>query len=1236
MTPRLPIPLRAIPYSRLTLTHSAASHLTAPCKRPLITWREIKSRILDRSPFSPSLPFRDLMSFREPESPSLEQRPNKRRRILETPEEEEAKTIMAKETDISPSSLPRITLTPIEQALRLCLLDAAEYIQQRPRNDTETTAITNEPLVLRFAGGWVRDKLLGAESHDIDVAINSMTGEKFGEGLKEYLDIPGNLDKYRNHAGVATAVDFIKLHKIEKNPEKSKHLETSTTKIFGLDIDLVNLRKETYTDDSRNPQIEMGTPEEDALRRDATVNSLFYNIHTESVEDFTGKGLQDMAHKIIRTPMAPFQTFKDDPLRVLRLLRFASRLGYTIDKETEDAMKIEDIKLALKAKITRERVGVEIEKTLRGPDPLTALQRINRLGLYDTIFANLQDDAMVDTSTWERAYNSLALLLSNPSDDNVESHKTRQYLRDMLIRDDTDLYYAWFLAAVAPWTTVPDPTPSKPTKPVTPRATTVARDSLCANNKACTIISAASKYHRMISDFESSFLNDKIAASPIEARVATGQFIRTLGQDWRSCFVLAMVLEAMQGQEADQVFGEYEKLLAYIERSDLLDAVALRPLINGRDIMNGLGVKTGPWMGKAVEMVMEWQLRNPQETSKEAAMNEIIRRKDELDLDTRESLKAVNDSIEYHVDAPSIEPNIRLQQLWSEISAIGSSATTEDVCENLFLVEAVLRTTNPDHLQREDREAARYLIFWVADAILPSRGFTQSWEQAQLSDCKDAILSTLAKHKLARLKSSVGVSVIELLNLISPINELELDDAVDIVTALAALTCKKDPWTTERAYDKASTILENYESFLRSSSKGELSTVLEVILTKKVKPLFSKTKTPAVTAAGRKNVHPVPQPRFDPSIFDPESKPWKFKDVYVVTVLSWVIGRYSPSDQRIIESQFPLLVPAILSLIDDETLSFKAKGCELLSNFLVPLEESGSDMLKRTNLDSVFQDALTPCLLSLPTITPEPESIHLLQYAYSALLAVIRTRFPPSQFQYPSPSPRTTQPTSKQDNDSQKRLESLTRLLRHSILHSYHHTSNPRPIENTSISSYPYPRLSALLLSQLPPVFSELGIHTTKHLQDLVPMLSATLSNPFGTAYPPLLSAAAEATRMLVLNAWPRIWRWRAEVLDGLCACWLHVREDSEDVVGASDASAGDWRKEDLKKLQRALKEVVGVLKIAVEECSVLVPEEGAGAERAQEKNSEVIDVQSEFGKLVEGDEKLNGLLIGNEYFDTQ
>lgn len=245
-----------------------------------------------------------------------------------------------------------IELTPRETQLKGLLLDTANYVNaSRP---------TEEPVILRWAGGWVRDKLLGIKSHDIDTAINVMTGEAFASKICELCEKPETVEKHQ-----ITSTDIGNLHKIAKNPDKSKHLETTTIKLFDFDVDFVNLRRETYTDDSRNPQMEFGTAEEDALRRDATVNALFYNIHTSKVEDFTS-GLQDMESKLIRTPLDPFQTFMDDPLRVLRLVRFASRLEFSIDPAAEVVMGNDQVLNALRLKISRERVGVEVEKMLKG------------------------------------------------------------------------------------------------------------------------------------------------------------------------------------------------------------------------------------------------------------------------------------------------------------------------------------------------------------------------------------------------------------------------------------------------------------------------------------------------------------------------------------------------------------------------------------------------------------------------------------------------------------------------------------------------------------------------------------------------------------------------------------------------------------------------------------------------------------------------------------------------------
>lgn len=253
-----------------------------------------------------------------------------------------------------------IRLDPKEHQLKRLLLDVAAHIDESEVATNKAQEFDDGKVVLRWAGGWVRDKILGRPSHDIDVAINCMTGETFGNKLRDFCNVPHNKEKH-----ALQQRDIGHLHKIEKNPEKSKQLETATVKLFGLDVDFVNLRTETYADDSRNPQMEFGTAEEDARRRDATVNALFYNIHTDQVEDFVG-GLDDMQAKIIRTPMDPFQTFMDDPLRVLRLIRFASRLGFAIRPSVQESMCNQSVLKALRAKISRERVGVEVEKMLKG------------------------------------------------------------------------------------------------------------------------------------------------------------------------------------------------------------------------------------------------------------------------------------------------------------------------------------------------------------------------------------------------------------------------------------------------------------------------------------------------------------------------------------------------------------------------------------------------------------------------------------------------------------------------------------------------------------------------------------------------------------------------------------------------------------------------------------------------------------------------------------------------------
>lgn len=235
---------------------------------------------------------------------------------------------------------------------------------------------------IRVAGGWVRDKLLGLESHDIDIAIDNMSGENFAHLVKEYM-ADNNI------------INNKEITIIKANPDQSKHLATAMMSVFGLPIDFVNLRKETYSE-SRIPVIEPGTPEEDASRRDLTVNALFYNINKQKIEDFVG-GLDDLKNKIAKTPIDPIQTWKDDPLRILRCIRFASKYNFELHPELYEASQNIEVQQCFKSKISKERIWREMAGYLTdqkewkagflsGPNPKVAFQILKDMGFYHCLF----------------------------------------------------------------------------------------------------------------------------------------------------------------------------------------------------------------------------------------------------------------------------------------------------------------------------------------------------------------------------------------------------------------------------------------------------------------------------------------------------------------------------------------------------------------------------------------------------------------------------------------------------------------------------------------------------------------------------------------------------------------------------------------------------------------------------------------------------------------------------------
>lgn len=223
------------------------------------------------------------------------------------------------------------------------------------------------PTIPRLAGGYVRDLLLGIDSSDVDVALDNISGYDFAVSLSR------------------KSQKASRPHKIQANPDKSKHLETAVLTINGMSIDFVHLRSETYAD-TRIPEILPGTPEEDALRRDITINALFYNLETEEIEDFTRRGIKDLHDRIIDTPLPPLDTLFDDPLRILRIFRFHAKLGFTISPRIYEALNDPRIRTALLSKVSSERVGIEINKMLSYPNGHLGIVEIIKARYVGAIF----------------------------------------------------------------------------------------------------------------------------------------------------------------------------------------------------------------------------------------------------------------------------------------------------------------------------------------------------------------------------------------------------------------------------------------------------------------------------------------------------------------------------------------------------------------------------------------------------------------------------------------------------------------------------------------------------------------------------------------------------------------------------------------------------------------------------------------------------------------------------------
>ena len=251
-----------------------------------------------------------------------------------------------------------------------------------------------------LVGGYVRDLFLERPTNDIDVVVVG-SGIEMAEALAQKLGRSAHLAVFRNFG-------------------------TAQVKWRGREVEFVGARKESYTHDSRKPIVENGTLEDDQNRRDFTINAMAVCLNSqrrgELIDPFDG--LLDLRDGIIATPLDPDVTFSDDPLRMMRCVRFATQLRFVIEEETFDALERNKERIRI---ISAERIIDELNKIMKTPMPSRGFVELHRCGLLSIILPELAALDCVETrngrSHKNNFYHTLEVL------DTVASQSDNLYLR---------------------------------------------------------------------------------------------------------------------------------------------------------------------------------------------------------------------------------------------------------------------------------------------------------------------------------------------------------------------------------------------------------------------------------------------------------------------------------------------------------------------------------------------------------------------------------------------------------------------------------------------------------------------------------------------------------------------------------------------------------------------------------------------------------------------------------------
>ena len=453
--------------------------------------------------------------------------------------------------------------------------------------------------ICRVAGGWVRDKLLGKESDDIDIALNDMKGSTLANLINEEL-YPG-----KNKVGI-----------IQQNVEKGKNLETATIKVCQTWIDLVNLRC-----DDKN---KIGTPLTDAERRDLSINSLFYNINEGKVEDFTNKGIHDLENGIIETPIDAEITFRDDPLRILRMLRFAIkykfRIGFNINNYIEKNK--EEIVKNFYDNISKERIEKELYKVFIMNNSSFAIAYLYSFNILDIILLTKNYDQ-------ENNYDNIFLKIVNLYIlGEYLLEKTKIFQIEMNPENFNKIDYSLLLLTLYFRNIKNNNDNSLMNQQILKFTYKTSTDYLKSNYLMCAYFD---ELYNLINQENYNRLFIGKVLRKITYKNILPCLYASIAYEYIEKTQLNNIMNDIDNNLLQNIIEKNKRFLSYIINEDMMHIDKMKPLFNGKEILEKLNMKAGKELGILIDYLIDEQIKEPK-LNKDDAIVLLKKKKDEIGL----------------------------------------------------------------------------------------------------------------------------------------------------------------------------------------------------------------------------------------------------------------------------------------------------------------------------------------------------------------------------------------------------------------------------------------------------------------------------------------------------------------------------------------------------------------------------------------------------------------------------